>query len=570
MPRQNGDLIVLGVCYNGDAGAVVVQNGRIMAAISEERLNRQKLWYGVPHRSIEWVLRSCGLSWSDIDCVATHDGTERVLTEDRRPYFEEMARRIHDADGLSATVKAAQTELLWKKYDHIEYVTRTRTVSNISEIEQYGRPVERVDHHLAHAASAYFTSGWDDCYIITIDGWSTDGSNILCRCSNGRIEVLSRSPIIDSVGYFYGSITKYLGFTPERHEGKILGLSARGNPDACYATLSNMIGLDERAASFRGFMERGVYVPNFDNPWLNEHLAGASREDVSAAAQRVLEEVVLMYVERLVPPGSRLGFVGGVAANVRLNQKILSLPSVRELFVFPNMGDGGLAAGAALYVSSLKRPLRPFKLDTAYLGPEFPDDEIEAVLEQNGVRYERCVDINGAVADLLVDGQVVARFAGRMEYGPRALGNRSILYRPDDPSVNDWLNLDLHRTEFMPFAPVTLAEAAPDCYTIEKNIAELAQFMTITCDCTPKMRAESPGVVHVDGTARPQLIRSDQNPGYYAIVERYRARTGNPSLINTSFNMHEEPIVCSPGDAVRAFTQASIPYLAIGTFLVRR
>lgn len=570
MPDSNGDLIVLGVCYNGDAGAAVIKNGRIVAAISEERLNREKLWYGVPHRSIEWVLRSCGLGWSDIDCVATHDGTDRVLAENRRPHFENMARRIQDADGLSASVKAAQTELLWKKYDHIEYVTRTRTIGHISEIEQYGRPVERVDHHVAHAASAYFTSGWNDCYTVTIDGWSTDGSNILCRCYDGRIEVVSRSSIIDSVGYFYGSITKYLGFTPERHEGKILGLSARGNPDACFATLSNMIRFDEPAQSFRGLMERGVYVPYFDNPWLKAHLNGASREDVSAAAQRVLEDVVLAYIERLVPPGSRLAFAGGVAANVRLNQKILSLPNIRELFVFPSMGDGGLAVGAALYAYSQKMPLRPFKLDNVYFGPAFRDEEIEAALTQGGVRFERCADVDGAVADLLAEGHVVARFAGRMEYGPRALGHRSILYRADDPSVNDWLNEDLHRTEFMPFAPVTLAEAAKDCYVIEKNAAEPARFMTITCDCTPAMRRQSPGVVHVDGTARPQLVHRDQNPGYHAIVERYRARTGNPSLINTSFNMHEEPIVCSPADAVRAFTEASIPYLAIGSFLVRR
>lgn len=569
MPKTNGDFIVLGVCYNGDAGAAVVKNGRVVAAISEERLNRQKLWYGVPRRSIDWVLESCGLSFSDVDHVATHDGTDNVLHENRRPYFELIAKRIQDADGVPAAVKAVQTELLWKKFDHVEYVTKTRTINHIEEIEQYGRPVERVDHHVAHAASAYFASGWDDCYVVTIDGWSTDGSNILCRCRQGQIEVLSRSSIIDSVGYFYGSVTKHLGYTPERHEGKVLGLSARGNSDTCYAELSSMIGFDEVTGAFRGFMERGVYVPYFDNPWLKEQLQGATPEDVSAAAQRVLEEVVLAYIGRLVPPGSRLALAGGVAANVRLNQKILSLPNVRELFVFPSMGDGGLAVGAAFFAYSKKRPLSPSKLETVYLGPAFGEGEIEAALAQSGLSYERCADVAGAVADLLADGHVVARFAGRMEYGPRALGQRSILYRTDDPSVNDWLNDDLRRTEFMPFAPVTLAEAATDCYALEKNAAELAQFMTITCDCTPIMLERSPGVVHVDGTARPQLIRRDQNPDYYAILERYCARTGNPSLINTSFNMHEEPIVCSPADAVRAFADARVPYLAIGNFLVR-
>jgi carbamoyltransferase len=203
-----------------------------------------------------------------------------------------------------------------------------------------------------------------------------------------------------------------------------------------------------------------------------------------------------------------------------------------------------------------------------YFGPDYGDSEIEAALQAASVPYRRVPDIEVEMARLIADDKVVARFNGRMEYGPRALGNRSILYQAKDPVVNQWLNARLKRTEFMPFAPATLYEDRHLCYKNIEGAEFAARFMTITFDCTPWMRENCPAAVHVDGTARPQLVSSDTNPSFHRLLSEYKKLTGIPSVINTSFNMHEEPIVCSPDDAIRAFLQGNLDYLAIGDFLV--
>ena len=208
------------------------------------------------------------------------------------------------------------------------------------------------------------------------------------------------------------------------------------------------------------------------------------------------------------------------------------------------------------------------KLSDAYLGPSYTEKEIEACIGKSGLKYQHDARIEDKISTLLAKGKVVARFNGRMEYGPRALGNRSILYQTTDPSVNDWLNKKLKRTEFMPFAPVSLYEDMKNLYKNVGNNHFTAEFMTITFDCTGKMQKSCPATVHVDNTARPQLIRKEVNESYYKILKAYKKRTGLSTIINTSYNMHEEPIVCSPEDAVRAFKMGHLDYLAIGPFLV--
>jgi len=208
------------------------------------------------------------------------------------------------------------------------------------------------------------------------------------------------------------------------------------------------------------------------------------------------------------------------------------------------------------------------RIQDVYLGPDYTNDEIMAAIDESGFEAEHFENIEQKSAQIIADGGVVARFNGRMEYGPRALGNRSVLYQPTDPSVNDWLNKRLGRTEFMPFAPVTLAEYADKCYEGIDGARYPAEFMTVTFDCTQWMKDTCPAVVHIDGTARPQLIERNANPSYYKIVDEYRKITGLPSVVNTSFNMHEEPIVCSPSDAIRSFADGRLDYLAIGNYLL--
>ena len=247
------------------------------------------------------------------------------------------------------------------------------------------------------------------------------------------------------------------------------------------------------------------------------------------------------------------------------------MKSVRSLFVHPGMGDEGLALGAAFALASARSEttISPGKLSDVYFGPEYGEGETQAAIAQEGLEAGYVPDIEKKVAELISQGQVVARFAGRMEYGPRALGNRSILYGATDPKVNDWLNQRLKRSEFMPFAPVTLEQYADQCYENLEGARYASKFMTVTFDCTAWMKERCPAVVHVDGTARPQLINRETNPSYYRIVDEYRKITGLPSVINTSFNMHEEPIVCSPRDAIRGFLDGGLDYLAIGNFLLK-
>jgi carbamoyltransferase len=231
------------------------------------------------------------------------------------------------------------------------------------------------------------------------------------------------------------------------------------------------------------------------------------------------------------------------------------------------MGDEGLNFGAVLTPASVAEGEFDETVHDVYLGPDFTESEMEGVLKRRGVDFKRSDQIEVDIARLLADGYVVARFNGRMEYGPRALGNRSVLYQPNDHSANDWLNKHLDRTEFMPFAPAVAFENASRCFNNIGGAENTARFMTITFDCTEEMSRLCPGVTHVDGTARPQLVREEDNPSYYQIIREYERITGIPSIVNTSFNVHDEPIVCSPEDALNGFIDGDLDYLAMGPFL---
>lgn len=270
----------------------------------------------------------------------------------------------------------------------------------------------------------------------------------------------------------------------------------------------------------------------------------------------------------------KVALAGGVCANVKINQRVHEIDGVDAVYVHPGMSDEGMPVGAALglYYQRSPNPYRPGEQECmhhVYLGPEYSDEEIERELRAQGVEAVYHDNIEDEVARLLAEDAVVARFNGRMEYGPRALCNRTILYQATDPSVHYWLNDSLNRTEFMPFAPVVLEEHAAQCFLNMEGAEDTARFMTITFDCTEWMARHCPGVVHIDNTARPQIVSQGDNPSMHRILSRYHELTGLPVLINTSFNMHEEPIVCSPYDAIRAFKLGHLDYLAIGNWLAK-
>lgn len=293
-------------------------------------------------------------------------------------------------------------------------------------------------------------------------------------------------------------------------------------------------------------------------------------QDIAATVQYYTEKLVLDYIQQKIENVSskNICLAGGLFGNVKINQRIKEL-GFRNIFIHPAMGDEGLSLGAVLAYLGRNRELNPKQLKNVFFGLSYSNDEIKESLEHNSLHYSVMEYPTETIANLLAQGKVIARFDGRMEYGPRALGNRSILYQTTDVTVNDWLNKKLRRTEFMPFAPATLAEHAPSYYHEIEGADYTAQFMTITFDCTDRMKRMCPGVVHIDGTARPQLVTPDGNPAFYAIISEYHKLTGIPSVINTSFNNHGEPIVCSPQDAIDSFKKGELDYLAIGNFLVK-
>ena len=297
-----------------------------------------------------------------------------------------------------------------------------------------------------------------------------------------------------------------------------------------------------------------------------------TREDVAAAAQRHLEdcmtEIVAHYVNKT---GAKyVCLSGGVFGNVRVNQCIMEIPGVRNVFIQPQMGDGGLCVGAAANLL-FDKGVPKVEMEDVYLGPDYSDEEIEtALLQYQDIEFKRVVDPVVETISAIENNEVVGWYNGRMEFGPRALCNRSIIYHCKDKTVNDWLNERMDRTEFMPFAPVTLEELAPRCYIGWHKDHIASRYMTITYQCTDEMASNCPATVHIDGTARPQVVNEKNNSKIYCLLKSYYEKTGGLSLINTSFNRHEEPIVNKPDDAIDALSEGMIDFLVIGNYVAKR
>jgi|APSaa5957512535_1039671.scaffolds.fasta_scaffold18324_2 carbamoyltransferase len=556
-------MYILGVSFLADTGAVLLKDGVLLEAVNEERFNRNKLTQDSPRMAVKYLLEKYKLRMDDIDCVATHGALDPS-----QMHLNQFL--IKEKEIISSEISNQKEQLisLWSRYAREKYVRNVRTKNHLASLREFRDELKIYKHHHCHAASAAYMSGFDECHVLTMDGWGEDGSATWNEFKAFDLVVLDRTPTFSSLGYFYGAITKFLGFTPHKDEGKTLGMSAYGDSQLLYPIFSKMIKYNSKKKTFDGLYEEGIYVADFDNPNLSRVLEGYKKEDIAAAAQKILEDVVVDFLnDRMDKPGN-LAVAGGIFANILLNKKIIESTPVKSIYIFPHMGDGGLSHGAAMLchreVSS--KPFVPPK--TMYLGSGFSDEEIEEELIKCGVSYEAPQDVEEEVATLLVDRNVVAVVSGRMEYGPRALGGRSVLVHPNDRKLANWVNKQLQRPDFMPFGPVTLAEEASKYYLDIERYYPNTSFMTIGVMCTDFMKEHCEGCVHVDGTARPQLISMDQNPAYYKILKQFFKKTGIATLINTSFNIHEEPIVCTPEDAIRSIKSTNIQYLMIGKFLV--
>jgi carbamoyltransferase len=600
---------VLGISpLDKDSTITIVEDGVIKYAAAEERFTRVKLQDGFPWRALENGLAATGTTLAEFDRVVypflTYDEETRLFQrnlQNEREFLDEheanattdelreareriphgrppvpglsqpdermekgllksVAYRLLASEGVVSRNIAKRSSERWgREASQFHQKWQQELEGALGELELQ-KKLKRVEHHLSHAANAYYTSGFDEALVVTLDGYGSGLAGSINAGRGGKIERLHGQEYPHSLGTFYESVTSALGFTPSRHEGKIVGLAAYGDP----AVLGDI--LRSRFVQSNG----GFRIVETNNVYFARLLANQfPKIDVAAAYQRVLEEVASAYVAQYIKKTGLKNLVlsGGVVANVKLNQRLREIPGVEGIFIHPNMGDGGCGTGAAL-LEFAGRPETGRRLNDVYFGPEFSADDIVDALKRAQLPFTEYKPIEPKIAMLLAAGKVVARFEGRMEYGPRALGHRSILYHAKEPAVNQWLNQRLGRTEFMPFAPATLYEHRDACYLNIKGADYAALFMTITFDCTESMKRDCPAAVHVDGTARPQLVSAESSPGFHRILTEYHRLTGIPSVINTSFNMHEEPIVCSPDDAVRAFLQGNLDYLAIGDFLV--
>jgi len=572
-------MIVLGIIDSKPSSAALLRDGEILAAISEERLCRMKLASGMPRQAITEVMRVAEVVPSDIDRIAV---AQKVSVFEPQPipwsgwFTNQDELKTYHFDRLSAGLApiVGRFPLSWRIHHQLKRFVSRERIQRIPQLlrEAYGftAPVTFYDHHYCHATCAYYTANFRDALVVTLDGGGDGLSGSVYTGRGGQLTKLAGVDSFTSLGNFYSYITELCGFSAEKHEGKVTGLAALGRPIHA-----------EQLRQFIRYKDPGqiVYtIPMYHNSALDQLRRrlpeGFDRADMAASVQLLLEEIGTAFIRYwLRRTGLRdIAVAGGVFANVKFNQRVHELDEVDRFFVHPAMDDSGLSVGSALaelLAGSSQPPTHLMRrLPNVYFGAAYEPSEISRAIDRFGFEASYLPNIHKEIAKLLAEGHVVARFHGAMEYGPRALGNRSILYQTTDASVNDWLNHRLVRTEFMPFAPATLAEYASHCYENLEGAEDTARFMTITLNCTPEMRRVSPGVVHVDGTARPQLIDASTAPDFYAILQAYHQLTGIPSLINTSFNMHEEPIVCTPDDALRSFKAGKLDYLALENWLV--
>ena len=554
-----------------DAGVTLTDGDAVVFASNEERYTRRKNEGGFPWQSLQGMLDYTGIDPKDIGhiyvCglmtppfpIRVFPFLHRLRFDAHRSKKETLFKKFMNFVTFMTPISHSSEDSIMRKFTKplLPWTVRRRLPRSLRHA-----PITFVDHHHAHACGAYFLSGFDDCLAVTADGMGDGLSLTVSRCShNGGVERLWAASSRDSFGLFFENITEAFGFVPCRDEGKITGLAACGDPAAVQEP--DLFTLKDGRLQYVGPQGQA------GARWVHDELLRKyTREDIAAWAQHLLE-IHIVEVTRwwMRDTGLRkLITAGGVYGNVKLNQRLHELDEVDDLFVYPNMGDGGLSLGA---ICAEQRPV-PTKVANVFFGEDYPDAALRTALDARDLAYETMDDPGDRIGALLAEGHIVARFTGRMEWGPRALGNRSILVRTSDTAVVDRLNTLLKRSDFMPFAPAVLAEDAEEYCDGVAPARHAAEFMTVCFDCTDKMKRDHPAIVHVDGTARAQLVRTDHNPAFHGILTAFKARTGTSVVLNTSFNIHEEPIVRTPEEGIAAFLNARLDYLAIGPYLVKQ
>ncbi len=563
---QNLDEREYRIAQGMDAAAALVIDGRLVAAAEQERFSGKKHTGDFPIDAIHYCLKEAGISIDEVDEIA-HGF-------DYAPY-----RGIYSADETSKELY----EKVFSRDALVDQVRRDLPGFPLDKVHQVG-------HHLAHAASAAYTSGWDECLIVVNDAMGEMESLSVYDFHDGQFEKIRTVAANDSIGILYSLVTLHLGFDFNSDEYKIMGLAPYGDPSHYRTFFQEAVELCPDGSIRipmlklnRTREEREHYTAT--RAYLDQHLiprrapdqsVNSSHEDVAAALQECLERVVMHVCERLGEETGlrRLALAGGVSLNCTANGKLTRSHLFDEVYVQPVAGDDGVALGAALYRTSLAQKIRNQRFPAPLFGPHYTDADVEAALQRfsgkvQWKRYATTGETCAAAARLIADGRVIAWSRGRMEYGPRALGNRSILADPGHPEMRDRINAMVKKREaFRPFAPACAAEEAHRWFEVAPG-AEFPYMISIV-NVRPEMRNLLPAITHVNGSARLQTVSGSDNPDFHALLLEVGKTTGRQMVLNTSFNVKGQPIVNTPEEAIATFLGTGIEYLFVENFHVTR
>ena len=561
---------ILGIWDGHDSGAALLSDGRVVAAINEERLTRRKLEIAFPARSIEACLAQAGLRPDRIDVVAatTTDPAKtlgRLWPASKERYYAVRRRKSFPGVASRATRACKYRMTEWAPGPISTRLSRAALERTLARHGFAHNSLHIVDHHRAHAAAAAWASGFDSCAVLTVDGLGDGLSATLSRFEAGRLTRVAASPARDSVGVFFEHVTNLLNMRELEDEGKVMALADYAAP----------IDDDRNPLIPLMRVEDGVIHTARPGHALRPLIAGIhwqyANEQFAYLAQRAVEHAMIALARDAVrlTGQRRLALAGGVVSNVKATRRIRLLPDVDDVYVFPHMGDGGLPMGAAVDVAAGSGETLSVDLDRMDLGPAYDDAAVDAAIAAASLRACRTPDIAAVTTGLLAAGKIVMWFQGGMEYGPRALGHRSVLARPDRQELRDRLNLVLkRRVWYQPFCPSMLASEAPRLLTDWDGGRNRA--MTMAYETTPEARPLLAAVISIDGTCRPQFVRDEDAGPFAALLRQARRSWGAGVVLNTSFNIHGEPLVCSPREAVDVFLRSGADALAIGPFLVER
>lgn len=569
-------MYVLGISsYSHEASCTLLKDGKIVAIGEEERFNREKHTSKYPKNAIAYCLKRAGIGIEQVDQIAFFWKPSREITGNLR----HVARYFpHSLNLLTAPSGGGE----------LGFAARMKAMKNIGCAlqEQFSLKsapkVTFVEHHLAHAASTFYVSEFKEAAILTIDGRGESTSTMMSVGRGNDIRKLREIKVPNSLGHLYAAVTDYLGFKPFFDEWKVMGMSAYGT-DAFVKEFEKVLVLDKDGGyhldlSYFSFHTHGSakwvsdkFIETFGPKVPKGENFSQRAADVALALQRVIEKTGVHLANQIhqLTGLDSLCMTGGVVLNCLMNKKVVEQTPFKHFFFQPIANDAGTSLGAALYVyHQLLGGKREFVFEHPYWGPEYKNEEIEPVLKQKGVKYVKSKNISADTAREIADGKIVGWFQGRMECGPRALGNRSITVDPTRPEMKDKLNARVKRREgFRPFAPSVLAEKSNEYFLLPKG--QSSPYMILIGDVHESKKSVLPAITHNDGTARVHTVNREVNPRYWELIHEFEKISGVPVLLNTSFN-ENEPIVNTPEEAVNCFLRTEFDVLAIGDFLVKK